>query len=36
MQDVTAAPDSLAKLVRVEKNMLFEECKDTLRIYKIN
>lgn len=35
MEDITKAPDSLATMVRVEKNMLFEACNDTLRIYKL-
>jgi len=35
MEDDTPAPDSAATLVRIEKNILFEECKDTLRIYKV-
>jgi len=35
MEDVTPAPDSLATNVRIEKNILFEECKDTLRVYKV-
>lgn len=35
MEDVTPAPDSLAKVVRIEKNILFEEYKDTLKVYRV-
>ena len=35
IHDVTPAPDSLAKQVRIEKNLLFESLNDTVRVYKI-
>jgi hypothetical protein len=35
LEDVTKAPDTLATSVRVEKNMLFERYKDTIRVFSI-
>ena len=35
MEEDNLAPDNLATLVRIEKNTLFEQCGDTLRVYKV-
>lgn len=35
MEDETQAPDTLASEVRVEKNLLYEKYKDTLRVFEI-
>jgi hypothetical protein len=35
LEDVTKAPDSLSTGMRVEKNLLFEACRDTLTVYKV-
>jgi len=35
MEDVTAAPDSMASQVRIEKNLLYENYRDTVRIYTV-
>lgn len=35
LEDETALPDSLSKMVRIEKNLLFENYLDTVRIYEI-
>lgn len=35
MEDITAMPDSLATNARVEKNMLFESYRDTVRVFGI-
>ncbi len=35
MEDFTPAPDSAATQVRIEKNMLYEACRDTLRCYQM-
>jgi hypothetical protein len=35
MEDVTIPPDSLVSQVRIEKNLLYENCQDTIRVYSI-
>lgn len=36
MEDTTAAPDKAATYVRIEKNLLFEQCNDTVRVYRVS
>jgi hypothetical protein len=35
LEDVTMAPDTLASEVRVEKNILFEKYRDSVRVYDV-
>ncbi len=35
MEDITKAPDTLASEVRIEKNLLYEKYKDTMRVFEV-